>query len=262
VIGKRRVNRVGAARAEHDGTHNIASVLGAFIVVVEDDEAIGRPLVQALEGQGATVSWARTGADALRLVNGGTDLVLLDLGLPDLDGIDVCRRLRDRYPVVEIVVVTARSEEINVVVGLDAGADDYIAKPFRLAELLARLRARLRRRQSGDVETVEVSSAAGRLQLDLAARRCTMDDTEVELRAREFDLLAALALDAGRVVGRRRLLAEVWDQHFDSTTKTLDMHVSALRRKLDRPDGPSVITTIRSVGYRLEDDAATAGREP
>ncbi|MDQ1428789.1 MAG: hypothetical protein QOK39_2265, partial [Acidimicrobiaceae bacterium] len=120
-------------------------MLGAFLVVVEDDEAIGRPLVQALEGQGATVSWARTGADALRLVNGGTDLVLLDLGLPDLDGIDVCRRLRDRYPVVEIVVVTARSEEINVVVGLDAGADDYIAKPFRLAELLARLRARLRR---------------------------------------------------------------------------------------------------------------------
>jgi DNA-binding response OmpR family regulator len=211
-------------------------------------------LVQALEGQGAGVAWARTGAEGLRLAGPDTDLVLLDLGLPDLDGVEVCRSLRDRYPGVEIVVVTARGEEIDVVVGLDAGADDYIVKPFRLAELLARLRARLRRRHTGDVETVEVSSAAGRLCIDLAARRCTMNDADVALRAREFDLLVALALDAGRVVPRRRLLAEVWDQHFDSTTKTLDMHVSSLRRKLDDGDGPSLITTVRSVGYRLERD--------
>jgi DNA-binding response OmpR family regulator len=144
-------------------------------------------------------------------------------------------------------------------VGLDAGADDYIVKPFRLAELLARIRARLQRRRSGDVETIDVPSAAGCLHLDLGARRCTMNDAPVDLRAREFDLLTVLALDAGRVVPRRRLFAEVWDQHFDSTSKTLDMHVSALRRKLDEPNGPSLITTVRSVGYRLESDVARQG---
>jgi DNA-binding response OmpR family regulator len=230
-------------------------VLGSSLLVVEDDEAIGRALVQALTGQGATVGWARSGTDALRMAATTTDLVLLDLGLPDMDGIEVCRRLRDRYPPLEIVVVTARSEEIDVVVGLDAGADDYIVKPFRLAELLARIRARLRRQQTGEPESVEVGSNRGRLHVDLAARRCSLDGEEVELRAREFDLLAVLALDAGRVVSRRRLMAEVWDRHFDSTTKTLDMHVSALRRKLDGPgaETPSLITTVRSVGYRLED---------
>ncbi len=226
---------------------------GSSLLVVEDDEAIGRSLVQALTGQGATVTWARTGCEALRQAATATDLVLLDLGLPDMDGIEVCRRLRDRYPVLEIVVVTARQEEIDVVIGLDAGADDYIVKPFRLAELLARLRARLRRRQGDEPDAVEVATVAGPLHVDLGARRCTVNGEEVELRAREFDLLAVLALDAGRVVSRRRLMAEVWDQHFDSATKTLDMHVSALRRKVDQPHGPSLITTIRSVGYRLED---------
>jgi DNA-binding response OmpR family regulator len=204
--------------------------------------------VQALSGQGATVDWAQSGRDALRLAGLTTDLVLLDLGLPDMDGIDVCRELRDRYPQLDIIVVTARSDEIDVVVGLDAGADDYIAKPFRLAELLARVRARLRR-QPGDVPEV---MTVGRLRLDTGARRCTLDGAEVELRAREFDLLVTLAVDAGRVIPRRRLLAEVWDQHFDSTTKTLDMHVSALRRKIDPVDGPSLITTLRGIGYRLE----------
>jgi DNA-binding response OmpR family regulator len=245
-------------------------VLGSSLLVVEDDEAIGRSLVMALEGQGATVAWARDGTDALRLAATTTDLVLLDLGLPDIDGVEVCRRLRDRYPPLEIVVVTARSEEIDIVLGLDAGADDYIVKPFRLAELLARLRARLRRQQSGEPDVVEVGTARGHLHLDLASRRCRLGDEEVELRTREFDLLAALATDAGRVVPRRRLMADVWDLHFDSTTKTLDMHVSALRRKLDGPgtdgrgtdgpgtdgrgsDRPSLITTVRSVGYRLED---------
>jgi DNA-binding response OmpR family regulator len=227
-------------------------VLGASLLVVEDDEVIGRALELALTGQGATVVLARTGAEALRLAANTTDLVLLDLGLPDMDGIDVCQRLRDRYPALEVIVLTARNEEIDVVVGLDAGADDYITKPFRLAELLARIRARLRRQQIGETEAVEVDSRQGSLRLDLADRRCTLKGIEVVLRAREFDLLAALANDAGRVVSRRRLLAEVWDQHFDSSAKTLDMHVSALRRKLDVVPGPSLITTIRSIGYRLD----------
>ena len=230
-------------------------MLGSSLLVVEDDEAIGRSLVLALTGQGATVDWARTGIDALRLVGAGTDLVLLDLGLPDMDGVEVCRRLRGRYPPLEILVVTARSEEIDVVVGLDAGADDYLVKPFRLAELLARIRARLRRQGTGERDSVDIATRRGLLHLDLAARRCAVAGDEVNLRTREFDLLAVLAVDAGRVVSRRRLLAEVWDQHFDSTTKTLDMHVSALRRKLDggeAPAAPSLITTVRSVGYRLE----------
>jgi DNA-binding response OmpR family regulator len=221
---------------------------GISLLVVEDDEAIGRALVQALTAQGADVGWARTGVEALRSAATITDLVLLDLGLPDIDGLEVCRELRERYPSLDIVVLTARSDEIDVVVGLDAGADDYVVKPFRLAELLARIRARLRRHLSAAPEVVDV----GQLHLDLGARRCVLDGREVDLRPREFELLVVLALDAGRVVARRRLLADVWDQHHESTTKTLDMHVSALRRKLDRVDAPSLISTVRGVGYRLE----------
>ncbi|MHB8662352.1 MAG: response regulator transcription factor [Acidimicrobiales bacterium] len=221
---------------------------GASLLVVEDDEAIGRSLVQALTGHGATVDWAQTGRDALRQAGPTTDIVLLDLGLPDIDGVDVCRQLRGRYAQLDIIVVTARSDEIDVVLGLDAGADDYITKPFHLAELVARVRARLRRQQAAGPEIISV----GALRIDTGARRCVLGGTEVDLRAREFDLLVTLALDVGRVVPRRRLLADVWDQHFDSTTKTLDMHISALRRKLDSPGAPSLITTLRGVGYRLE----------
>lgn len=236
------------ARAARVSPHSIVAVDGTSLLVVEDDEAIGSRLVQALTAQGAQVGWARSGSDALRLAATATDLVLLDLGLPDIDGLDVCRQLRERYPRLDIIVVTARSDEIDIVVGLDAGADDYIVKPFRLAELLARVRARLRRQPGGGPDVLDV----GELHVDLAARRCTVGGSEIELRAREFDLLAVLALDAGRVVSRRRLLADIWDQHHDSTTKTLDMHVSNLRRKVDRGDGPSLITTVRGVGYRLE----------
>ncbi|HWW52883.1 MAG TPA: response regulator transcription factor, partial [Acidimicrobiales bacterium] len=215
---------------------------------VEDDEAIGRSLVQALTGQGAAVTWARTANEALRLAGLTTELVLLDLGLPDVDGLDVCRLLRERYPRLDIIVVTARAEEIDVVVGLDAGADDYITKPFRLAELSARIRARLRRQRDATLDSIDV----GDLHVDVAARRCSWRGEDIVLRAREFDLLAALALDAGHVVTRRRLLAELWDQHFESTSKTLDVHISAVRRKLDEAGAPEVITTIRTVGYRLE----------
>jgi DNA-binding response OmpR family regulator len=223
----------------------------ASLLVVEDDEAIGRPLVQALSGQGTRVGWARNGVEALRSATASTELVLLDLGLPDLDGVDVCRELRQRYPQLEILVLTARSEEVDIVVGLDAGADDYLTKPFRLAELLARVRAGLRRQQAGQTDVIDV----GPLHLDLGARRFMLGGEEVDLRAREFDLLAALAVDAGRVVSRRRLLAEVWDQHFDTTTKTLDMHISSLRRKLEASGHGPVITTVRGIGYRLEECA-------
>jgi DNA-binding response OmpR family regulator len=223
-------------------------VEGASLLVVEDDEAIGGSLVQALTGQGAAVAWARTAKDALNLAGLTTDMVLLDLGLPDADGLDLCRALRERYPRLDIIVVTARAEEIDVVVGLDAGADDYITKPFRLAELSARIRARLRRQREATVDSIDL----GELHIDLAARRCAWRGEDIALRTREFDLLATLALDAGHVVTRRRLLAELWDTHFESTSKTLDVHISAVRRRLEEAGAPQVITTIRTVGYRLD----------
>jgi DNA-binding response OmpR family regulator len=221
------------------------------ILVVEDDEAIGRGLSLALAGQGYTVGWAPTASDALRdATEAAPDLVLLDLGLPDLDGVELCRRLRAVSPGTTIVMLTARADEIDVVVGLDAGADDYITKPFRLAELLARVRAHLRR-----AEPVGATGrlVVGRLELDAASHRMWVSGREVDLRPKEFDLLALLMAEAGRVVGRERIMAEVWDEHWFGSTKTLDMHVSALRKKLiDAGDVPNRLSTVRGVGYRLE----------
>jgi DNA-binding response OmpR family regulator len=232
----------------------------ARLLLVEDDESIGRSLTRTLEGQGYVVDWAHTGAAATDLLRDDTALVLLDLGLPDVDGVTVCERLRDRSPELDIVIVTARREEVDVVLGLDAGADDYIVKPFRLAELLARVNARLRRRTATDDGAVRV----GALAVDLAARRAWIGDAEIGLRPKEFALLALLAGEAGHVVGRERIMRDVWDEHWFGSTKTLDIHMSSLRRKL-LPLGPSVITTIRGVGYRLDsphDDAARRRGDP
>jgi DNA-binding response OmpR family regulator len=219
----------------------------ARLLLVEDDESIGRPLTRTLEGQGYAVDWARTARAALDAVREDTALVLLDLGLPDGDGLAVCERLRERRPDVAIVMLTARREEADVVLGLNAGADDYVVKPFRLAELLARVRARLRGRTPPDAAPVRV----GALTVDAAARRAWVGDAEVELRPKEFDLLALLAGEAGHVVQRERIMRDVWDEHWFGSTKTLDIHVSTLRRKL-APLGPAAITTIRGVGYRLD----------
>ncbi|MEA2933258.1 MAG: hypothetical protein QOI56_2043 [Actinomycetota bacterium] len=216
------------------------------VVVVEDDEGIGNSLVRTLGGQGYDVDWARTGAEALSLVRDTTALVVLDLGLPDQDGLDVCRRLRGRPSAPQVLVLTARGEEADVVLGLDAGADDYLTKPFRLAELLARVRARTRRSDALlDVLTI------GDLTVDLGARTVRVAEDDVELRPKEFDLLVALAQAGGRVVTRERLMEDVWDEHWFGSTKTLDIHIWALRRKLDIPGGPSRITTVRGVGYRM-----------
>lgn len=222
------------------------------ILVVEDDQTIGHGLAQVLEGQGYEVVWVERGADALdRAADTAFDLVLLDLGLPDIDGVEVCRRLREMAPDTTIVILTARTGEIDVVVGLDAGADDYVTKPFRVAELAARTRAHLRRRdtapQMADVLTV------GTLAVDRPARRVHHGGVEVLLRPKEFDLLTLLVADVGTVLTRERIMSEVWDEHWFGSTKTLDMHVSALRRKLDLDrSGASWITTVRGVGYRLE----------
>jgi DNA-binding response OmpR family regulator len=224
------------------------------ILVVEDDAAIGRALVSALGSQGFEVDWATTGADAIaRCVTPGAQLVLLDLGLPDLDGVEVCRRLRALDAGLPIVILTARHSEIDVVLGLDAGADDYVTKPFRLAELLARVRAHLRRPpRSATPDRLSV----GDLEIDRDGRRVRVGGEEVELRAREFDLLAFLVESAGTAVTRERIMTEVWDEHWFGSTKTLDMHISSLRRKLGETVGdenaPSRITTLRGVGYRFE----------
>lgn len=235
----------GAEQTLHISTNGRARLL-----VVEDDPGIAGGLVDALTAQGHEVSLATTGAEAIAVAAAvSPDLVLLDLGLPDLDGVEVCRRLRRDHPATVVVVLTARSEEIDVVVGLEAGADDYLIKPFRLTELLARVRAHLRRGTSSASQVLR----AGDLEVDVAARRATYRGEELDLRPREFDLLRLLAREAGTVVTRERIMSEVWDEHWFGSTKTLDMHISALRRHLGQHgDGPGPITTLRGVGYRLE----------
>jgi DNA-binding response OmpR family regulator len=217
------------------------------VLVVEDDEPIAEPLLRAIRRDGHDAHWARTGAEALAAAGTDTfDLVVLDLGLPDIDGIEVCQRLRRANRDLPILVLTARREEFDAIVGLDAGADDYVTKPFRVGELLARIRAHLRRRG-------ETNVAAGGVRIDLAARRAWQDDAELDLTAKEFDLLALLVREAGAVVSRERIMAQVWDQHWFGSTKTLDVHVSWLRRKLgDDPAAPRYISTVRSVGFRFE----------
>jgi DNA-binding response OmpR family regulator len=225
------------------------------ILVVEDDEAIGRALVSTLTAQGFGVEWAHDGRSALSMAAASRpELVLLDLGLPDIDGVEVCRGVRALDAGVRIVILTARHSEVDVVLGLDAGADDYVTKPFRLAELLARVRAHLRR-SDRDAPSPD-HLVIGDVELDAAARRVRVDGREIELRAREFELLAFLMQHAGSAVTRERIMTEVWDEHWFGSTKTLDMHISALRRKFGETLGdesvPSRITTLRGVGYRFE----------
>lgn len=222
------------------------------ILIVEDDPLIGASLQRALQASGYAADWATDGATALAAARAGApDLVLLDLGLPDTDGVDLARALLTLHPALPVVMLTARTEEADIVTGLHVGAVDYVTKPFRLAELLARVQAHLRtadRRQSA-ARVVTI----GDLRLDVGARRLWVKGVEVELRAKEFDLLARLASEPGQVVTRQRLLADVWDEHWYGSTKTLDVHVAGLRRRLgERPGEPSRITALRGVGYRLE----------
>jgi DNA-binding response OmpR family regulator len=233
--------------------------MSACVLVVEDDPDIGPSLTHALQVQGYDALQPPDAASPQRLATErAPDLVLLDLGLPDLDGVELCRRLRALLPVAVLVVLTARDSEIDVVIGLDAGADDYLTKPFRLTELLARLRAHLRRR-TPSAGTAQV--AIGHVVLDLAARRCFVDGADVALRPKELDLLSTLMADAGTAVSRERLMAEVWDEHWSGSTKTLDMHVSSLRRKLSEAgEDPDRIATVRGYGYRYERELSSLPR--
>jgi DNA-binding response OmpR family regulator len=219
------------------------------ILLVEDDEAIASGLQRVLDTQGYTVRRLAHGRPALGAAGEGVGLVILDLGLPDVDGIDVCRRLRAARPDLAILILTARDQELDIVAGLDAGADDYLVKPFRLSELLARVRAHLRRATADDPEDRDQPLHGGDVVVDRAARRAWYRGDELALRPKEFDLLALLVAQAGRAVTRERIMREVWDTEWMGSTKTLDTHVLALRHKV----GTEAITTLRGIGYRFED---------
>ena len=224
----------------------------AAVLLVEDDHVVAEPLVRALRQEGYAVVHAWSGTSALEhLDHDAPDLVVLDLGLPEVDGLEVCRRLRASGRQVPVLMLTARNEELDAVAGLDAGADDYVTKPFRLGELLARVRALLRRSVVGDVPALVL--CAQDLRIDVAARRVCAHGEELTLSNKEFDLLVALVRRADTVVSREDLMREVWQTAWMGSSKTLDMHVSLLRRKLgDDATHPRYITTVRGVGFRFE----------
>lgn len=234
---------------------------GMQVLLIEDDERIAGPLAEGLGRYGFSVERVRTAAAALAAAE--PDMVLLDLGLPDMDGIDVCRALRRRSE-VPIIMITARGDEIDRVLGLELGADDYMAKPFGVRELVARIRAVTRRARpvatadtgrGGDAAPPTAAAAAadpaqqvGPLAIDRRTRQVHLAGRPVALAPKEFDLLAYLAQDPGAVCSRQQIVDQVWDPHFFGPTKTLDVHVAALRRKLG---DPAWIETIRRVGFRL-----------
>jgi DNA-binding response OmpR family regulator len=214
------------------------------VLLVEDDEAISAPLARGLGREGYAVTLATDGPEGLSQgLSTQFALVILDVGLPFLDGLEICRRLRAARPKLQILLLTARSEEVDAVDGLDAGADDYIAKPFRLAELLARVRAAARRADPREV-------AACGVRVEIGSRRAFLEDDELGLTPKEFDLLARLVTDAGQVVTREQLLRDVWNSDWGGGGRTLDQHVSSLRSKV----GQARITTVRGSGFRFCSD--------
>jgi len=213
------------------------------ILVVEDEDAIAEPLAEGLRREGFEIERVASGREALDAPL--ADLVLLDLRLPDLDGLSVCRELRSRSN-VPIIMITAKGEEVDKVVGLEVGADDYVVKPFGFRELLARIRAVTRRTSlDGDRN----AASAGPLTIDGPARRATLDGRELELTPKEFDLLFLLAREAGTVVSKQQIFEDVWGSTWYGGTKTIDVHVASLRRKLG---DPAWIETVRGVGLRLK----------
>jgi DNA-binding response OmpR family regulator len=239
-------------------------LLRASVLLVEDDGVIGTELTRGLTAAGLAVEWCRTGTPAQQGVVGqSSDVVVLDLGLPDIDGLEVARAVRARRADVLLLVLTARGDDIDVVVGLDAGADDYLVKPVSVTVLLARLRAHLRRRPEEPGEQVGTLAVAD-LTLDLRARRCAVGGVEADLRFKEFDLLATLLAQPGTAVSREELMARVWDENWFGSTKTLDVTMASLRARLNdarraavesspgRPVIVPTITTLRGFGYRLE----------
>lgn len=221
------------------------------VLVIEDEESIAAPLAEALEREGFQAEVAATGGEGLEASDRFVpDIVLLDLMLPDMDGRDVCRTLRDRSS-VPIIMLTARGTETDRVVGLEIGADDYVVKPFSVAELVARMRAVLRRASPREEKAAD-AIRIGDISLDPRTWTVHKDAAQLELTRREFELLRVLMEDAGTVIAREVLMEEVWDPNWFGPTKTLDVHVSSLRKKLgDDPSDPRYIHTVRGVGFRF-----------
>ncbi|WP_336110091.1 response regulator transcription factor [Streptomyces sp. PTD9-10] len=243
------------------------------VLLIEDDDRVAGPLVEGLRRFGFTVEHARKGADGLAAPEAA--MVLLDLGLPDMDGIDVCRALRSRSS-VPIIMITARDDEVDRVLGLELGADDYVSKPFGVRELVARIRAVTRRTRPAVLDTPraepDLSHAPrqpgtpevqriGPLTIDRRTRQVHLHGSLIALAPKEFDLLVCLAEDPGAVCSRRQILDTAWEPHYFGPTKTLDVHIAALRRKLG---DSSWIENIRGIGFRLvppaHADAASAAR--
>ncbi len=225
------------------------------MLLVEDEQSIVEPLREALAREGFDTTVARTAAEAIELAHASApDVVLLDVMLPDGSGFDVCRALR-RESSVPIIMVTARGEEADRIVGLELGADDYVTKPFSAREVVARIRAVLRRtevRPAAGADADRAPLVVGELEVDVGRRTASLRGGPIELSRKEFDVLALLAAEQGRVVTRERLLEEVWETTWFGSTKTLDVHVSGLRRKLgDDPAAPRYLRTVRGVGFRL-----------
>lgn len=221
------------------------------VLVVEDERRLADLLARGLREAGHTVDVRHTGSEGLIEASvGAYDSVVLDVMLPGLDGVAVCRTLRQRGNLVPVLMLTARGKVPDRVAGLDAGADDYLAKPFSFDELLARLRA-LHRRSAGP-PSAEVR--AGDLLLDPGQRRVFRGDVEIDLSAREFDILALLLSRAGQCLTRYQILDEVWDGETDIRSNVIDVHIGTLRAKVDKPFGRHAIETLRGVGYRLRPD--------
>jgi DNA-binding response OmpR family regulator len=217
------------------------------VLLAEDDPAISEPLARALRREDYDVDVRADGRAALDGAAENPDLVILDLGLPLIDGLEVCRRIRADGRTVPVLILTARADEVDTVVGLDAGADDYVTKPFRLAELLARVRALMRRTPTDAGPSHEL------VRIDPEGRRAWFKEEELQLTAKEFDLLRVLVREQGKVVSREQLMREIWETAWFGSTKTLDMHISVLRKKLgDEAGQPRYIATVRGVGFRFE----------
>jgi len=224
------------------------------ILLVEDDDAIAAFVATALEREGYAVAWVRTGQEALSHVQSSTpDLVLLDLMLPGgMDGLQVCQAIRRSDTYIPIIMVTAKAEDVDKIVGLELGADDYITKPFNSRELLARVRAILRLARSGEKAHHREYLRIGPLEIDLAGRDVRVEGQRVALTPKEFDLLVLLARNRGRVFGRETLLQQVWGYDYLGDSRTVDIHIQRLRRKLE-PDRhhPCYLLTVHGIGYKF-----------
>jgi two-component system response regulator RegX3 len=224
------------------------------VLVVDDEESFRETLAFMLRKEGFDVATAATGQDALDdLERDGADLVLLDLMLPGVSGTEVCRQIRQRTK-TPVIMVTAKDSEVDKVVGLELGADDYVTKPFSTRELLARMRAVLRRSDANDIlDSDEDVLTAGAVRMDVERHIVTVEDRQVQLPLKEFELLRMLLLNAGRVMTRTQLIDRVWGSDYVGDTKTLDVHVKRLRSKIEKdPANPTMLTTVRGLGYKFE----------